>query len=239
MSPQVENGSSKSNAPKTVAVEHLVGELDLSSDKGVLAIDWVKELAQSPGIRPVLTTDALICETTDLSPDHMFAAFIRGGLVHDLLSLYNEDEKCLYAILSLGDNICGHPKTVHGGLTSAIIDENIGVLNYILKRDRIVPHGPSFTVHLEVDYRKPIPAGSHVLCISELEKAEGRKCWVKASIWSRPNGDLYAEGKALFVIPKSWNPPLKDSERKPGQEVETESELERVAQRRASTGDEQ
>lgn len=72
---------------------------------------------------------------------------------------------------------------------------------------------------------------------TELEKAEGRKCWVKAAIWSSPNGDLYAEGKALFVIPKSWNPP-EDTEAKANQEVETESELERVAQRRGSTGDE-
>jgi hypothetical protein len=54
----------------------------------------------------------------------------------------------------------------HVGLTSAVIDENLGVLNYILKRDHIVPHGPSFTVHLEVDYKKPISAGSTVVCIS-------------------------------------------------------------------------
>ncbi len=58
------------------------------------------------------------------------------------------------------------------GLTSAIIDENIGVLNYILKRDGVVPHGPSYTVHLEVDYRKPIAAGSPVLCIAG-EKRRG------------------------------------------------------------------
>lgn len=69
MAPIVENGSL--NTPKTVAVEHLVGELDVSSDKGVLGIDWVKDLAQAPGIRPVLTTDALISESSELSADHM------------------------------------------------------------------------------------------------------------------------------------------------------------------------
>ncbi len=35
-------------------------------------------------------------------------------------------------------------------MTAAIIDETLGGLNYVLKREGIVPHGPSFTVHLEV-----------------------------------------------------------------------------------------
>lgn len=73
---------------------------------------------------------------------------------------------------------------------------------------------------------------------AELEMVEGRKCWVKAAIKSSPTGDLYAEGKALFVIPKSWNPPAAETEAAARHEVETESELERVAHRRASVGDE-
>jgi hypothetical protein len=78
---QMDNGSAKSVQPRTVAVEHLLGDLDFNSNNGVLTIDWVRQLAQSPGVRPVLTTDALICETTDLSPDHMVRIppiFIKG-----------------------------------------------------------------------------------------------------------------------------------------------------------------
>ncbi len=82
----MENGTVKSKAPKTVAVEHLVGEIDLSSDKGVLGIHWVKELAQTPGIRPVLTTDALICERTDLSPDHMVRVLTKDEVHGDCSS---------------------------------------------------------------------------------------------------------------------------------------------------------
>jgi hypothetical protein len=51
-------------------------------------------------------------------------------------------------------------------MTSAIIDETLGVLNYILKRDGVVPHGPSYTVHLEVDYKVPVPAGTTVVCVA-------------------------------------------------------------------------
>lgn len=39
------------------------------------------------------------------------------------------------------------------GMTAAIIDETLGGLNYVLKREGVVPHGPSFTVHLEVGLR--------------------------------------------------------------------------------------
>ena len=38
-------------------------------------------------------------------------------------------------------------------MTAAIIDETLGGLNYVLKREGVVPHGPSFTVHLEVGWR--------------------------------------------------------------------------------------
>ena len=40
--------------------------------------------------------------------------------------------------------------TLYAGMTAAIVDETLGGLNYVLKREGIVPHGPSFTVHLEV-----------------------------------------------------------------------------------------
>lgn len=35
-------------------------------------------------------------------------------------------------------------------MTAAIIDETLGGINYVLKRYGVIPHGPSFTAHLEV-----------------------------------------------------------------------------------------
>lgn len=40
-------------------------------------------------------------------------------------------------------------------MTAAIVDETLGGLNYVLKREGVVPHGPSFTVHLEVGLSFP------------------------------------------------------------------------------------
>ena len=43
---------------------------------------------------------------------------------------------------------------VHGGLTAMIIDEALGALIYLLKREAVLGPGPAFTAHLEVDYKK-------------------------------------------------------------------------------------
>lgn len=68
------------------------------------------------------------------------------------------------------------------GLTSAIIDETLGGLNYVLKREGVIGSGPSFTVHLEVDYKKPVPSESTVICTAALTSIEGRKAWVAATV---------------------------------------------------------
>lgn len=104
-----------------------------------------------------------------------------------MLCLYNSEQRQFHTLVTLGPNVCGHPRITHGGIqpiisvifsaamqavtrhldvatlvvhrrrfpscsgmTAAIIDETLGGLNYVLKREGIVPHGPSFTVHLEV-----------------------------------------------------------------------------------------
>ena len=43
---------------------------------------------------------------------------------------------------------------MHGGLTAMIIDEALGALVYMLKREAVLGPGPAFTAHLEVDYKK-------------------------------------------------------------------------------------
>ena len=54
----------------------------------------------------------------------------------------------------------------------------------------------------QVDYKAPLPAGSHILCVAKLESSDGRKAWVRAEVLPHPGGPPYATGKALFVIPR-------------------------------------
>ena len=93
-------------------------------------------------------------------------------MLRNLLCLYSEECR-FYTILTLGTNVCGHQGIVHGGarrctgnlclrrpdrllhagLTAALVDETLGSLVYILKREGRLGEGPSFTVRLEMDYR--------------------------------------------------------------------------------------
>lgn len=44
-----------------------------------------------------------------------FTAFLKVGLVLDMICLFNSETQSFHTILTLGTNVCGHPKIVHGG----------------------------------------------------------------------------------------------------------------------------
>jgi len=47
------------------------GALDMSSVDGLLGVDWVRQLVETPSVRPVLTAGALVSKESELPPDHM------------------------------------------------------------------------------------------------------------------------------------------------------------------------
>jgi acyl-coenzyme A thioesterase PaaI-like protein len=191
----------------------------LNKQTGLLAVPWVEQLLQHPDYAAVLTCGAMLADEAPVLPrDHMFAALLKVGLIQDMLCLFNLKERQFHSLVTLGKNVCGHPGIVHGGLTAALIDETLGGINYMLKKHKLLPSGPAFTVHLEVDYKKPVPAGSHVICTASLESNDGRKTWVTATVSSQPGGDVYATGKALFVVPKQ-HPLDRDQQRQHGEQT--------------------
>ena len=131
--------------------------------------------------------------------------------------------------------MCGFPQTVHGGLTAAIVDETLGGLCVSLWRSGALGfRPPAYTARLEVDYKKKIPAGSIILCTTELEKVEDRKVggtsrtvviqlsltnllpsnlfclFTAAQMWmtarvTNGSGVVYATARALFVAPRLRN----------------------------------
>ena len=44
-----------------------------------------------------------------------FTAFLKLGLIRNMLCLYNSDPCLLHSIVTLGSNVCGHQGIVHGG----------------------------------------------------------------------------------------------------------------------------
>jgi acyl-coenzyme A thioesterase PaaI-like protein len=103
--------------------------------------------------------------------------------------------------------VCGYPRITHGGLTAAIVDEAMGFLFYSLRSHAALPfRGPAFTARLEVNYQRKIPAGRLLCVTAEVERMEGRKLCMKATVADRPPGHadarVYATATALFVSPR-------------------------------------
>jgi acyl-coenzyme A thioesterase PaaI-like protein len=118
-----------------------------------------------------------------------------------MLCAFSEETNTFWAFAQLGDNVCGHPKTTHGGMTAALVDDTLGGLSFMLKEKRkkrererrkkdrqggvdgldnddgvlVAPAGPAYTVQLDISYKKPVPAGSTVCIEATVESIEGRK----------------------------------------------------------------
>lgn len=47
-------------------------------------------------------------------------------MVQDMVCVYNKHKREFHTIVRVGTDVCGYPRTVHGGLTAAIADETFG-----------------------------------------------------------------------------------------------------------------
>lgn len=103
-----------------------------------------------------------------------------------------------------GDDVCGYPRIVHGGLTAAIVDEAVGHLFYALRCANALPfRGPAFTVNLNINYKRKIAAGRVLLVTARVVECGGRKLKAVATVCDGPGEDavVFATGTALFVAP--------------------------------------
>lgn len=141
--------------------------------------------------------------STGLAADHLFLSLLEHHFIKDMTLLYNEGTKEVHNAMRLGMPVCGHPKIVHGGLTSAILDETFGALLFSMRKAGQAAFHRVFTARLEVDYLAPLPAESTIICTAGVESFEGRKLWLRATV-AGPSGSgvVYARSKSLFVIPR-------------------------------------
>ena len=125
------------------------------------------------------------------------------------------------SVFHIGQDLCGPPGFVHGGLLTVLFDEV-----FARCASAVLPSGLGMTANLNVDFRKPaLPDRMYVLRTKTV-KVEGRKAWVEGRMtylpWTLPlsadsNGVvsdasllkedsegavMVAEAKALFIEPK-------------------------------------
>jgi acyl-coenzyme A thioesterase PaaI-like protein len=109
------------------------------------------------------------------------------------LSLTAGEGCTIHAELLVTEHHQGAPGLAHGGLLAAAFDEALGAVTWLLRV-------PVVTVHLETDYRQPVPVGSTLSVDAECYAVAGRK------IYSRAAGHLVApdgQSGALAVTARS------------------------------------
>ncbi|KAJ3039477.1 hypothetical protein HDV00_012157 [Rhizophlyctis rosea] len=167
----------------------------------------------------------LIRTPSDWSPHLLRGALLNrpGGLEHALV-FASQQHKAVIFIAKLGDLICGHRGLVHGGLIATMFDDLMGSAFFSFVPESQKRGG--FTANLNVDYRHVMKAGRVVAFVAWVVEEEGRKVYLRAEArdaegvvgvgeegeeGERSIGEvllgkgaaLFAEGKALFVIPKA------------------------------------
>lgn len=88
----------------------------------------------------------------------------------------------------------GAPGLAHGGLLACAFDEALGtVVGQMLRR-------PAVTGRLETDFKRPVPVGSTLYLIAQLDGVAGRKIYASAEgRLDAEDGPLALRARALFV----------------------------------------
>jgi acyl-coenzyme A thioesterase PaaI-like protein len=92
--------------------------------------------------------------------------------------------------VTVGPSFQGGPGLVHGGVVALLIDHAMGcVANQSAE--------PAMTARLALKYRNPTPIGVPLTVAVRLDRIEGRKLHLSASV--RANGQVTAEADAIFL----------------------------------------
>jgi adenylylsulfate kinase len=135
---------------------------------------------------------------------HNLTGGILSGLGKIVVPPFNWTEKggkSLVSIIYLGEDLCGHPGIVHGGLLATLLDEGLARCCF-----PALPHKIGMTASLNINYRKPAPAATFVALRARTVKVEGRKAWVEGRIETLAGEgeepQVLVEASALFIEPK-------------------------------------
>ena len=137
-----------------------------------------------------------------------FKQFVKDHALHETLAGENMVEKYeiyrkknaeeIMAVVRFGKSLNGHPRIVHGGITSLVFDNSFGWLFICLNKPMAV------TANLVINYRAPLNHNTTTILRAKLVKDEGRKMYMEATL-HEPSADgegkekLVADSTTLFV----------------------------------------
>ncbi|CAD8160604.1 unnamed protein product [Paramecium octaurelia] len=108
-------------------------------------------------------------------------------------NLESEDKIHLHFVFNAADHLQGHSSIVHGGLLATLIDNAFGQLSYLASGQI-----PTATANLNINYRKPVKTNHDYMITAEIDKIEGRKVFLKATIYDQDK-TICTEATGLFL----------------------------------------
>lgn len=148
------------------------------------AIDSVTASLGGPVVRADMAIDR------DSYRSHMSLV---GGLSHPAAPqlVLEPDEHGVTGQVTVGPVFQGGPGLVHGGVLALLIDHAMGCV-------AAGPQRPAMTVQLSLRYRRPTPLGVPLTVAARLDRIEGRKLHLSATISA--DGQVTVNAHAIFLM---------------------------------------
>ena len=130
--------------------------------------------------------------------DHALHETLKGENMIEKYEIYRKkDEDEIMAVVRFGRSLNGHPRIVHGGITSLVFDNSFGWLFMCLNKPAAV------TANLNINFRAPLNQNTTTILRAKMVKDEGRKMFMEATL-HEPGADgrdekLVADSNTLFV----------------------------------------
>jgi acyl-coenzyme A thioesterase PaaI-like protein len=164
-----------------VAVETGASPAELRA--AAIAIDSVTASLRSPVVRANMAVDR------DSYRAHMSLV---GGLSHPAAPqlVLEPSGNGVTGQVTVGTVFQGGPGLVHGGVLALLIDHAMGCV-------AASPERPAMTVQLSLRYRRPTPIGVPLTVAAQLDRIEGRKLRLSATISAA--GRVTVDAVAIFL----------------------------------------
>lgn len=163
------------------------------------SIPWCQALINTPHFE-VIDAERIPSAARGVSSTSLFGdTWYTDATIPFLLVLYRPPSTThktfgeMRGLYALGEGLNEHAKTLHGGVIAAILDRAMGKL---ARHERF----PTYTVHLNISYKKPITTPGTIMARSGITKVEGRKVWAYAQI-EDGTGEVNATAEGLLLKP--------------------------------------
>jgi len=142
---------------------------------------------------------ALVPEHGTGQPRQLWSDSVVSGAANPMglgAYLWRDGDQAVMEV-TLGKAFEGAPTRAHGGIVAALIDETMGL---VLAINRTM----AYTAQLNVAYRAPTPVLVPLIARAWLERRDGRKLSMRATVTA---GDVVAvEADALFIAVETFAP---------------------------------